>query len=194
MDSDKGKDKDKDKVREFRASHRFARVSPRKARYVIDLVRGLPVERALDDLRFSQKRATPMIAKVIRSALANATQEAGLETSNLFVAQALIDVGPRMKRFKARAMGRPRPRTRRFCHISVVLRELSPKDSSSKGKESKEKGKGTASSPLGPPEGTRSSPLGPPEGTRSSPLGPPEGTAASTPPKGTAKAPEQKKE
>ena len=115
---------DKDKDREFRACHRFARISPRKARYVIDLIRGLPVEKALDDLRFSSKRATPMISKVIRSALANATQEAGLETSSLYVAQALVDVGPRMKRWKARAMGRGRPRLRRFCHISVVLREV----------------------------------------------------------------------
>ena len=122
------KDKDQDKVREFRACHRFARISPRKARYVIDLIRGLPVERALDDLRFSQKRATPMIAKVIRSALANATQEAGLETASLFVAQALVDGGPRMKRWKARAMGRGRPRTRRFCHISVVLKEMEQKE------------------------------------------------------------------
>jgi len=113
-----------DKDREFKACHRFARISARKARYVIDLIRGLPVERALADLRFSLKRATPMISKVIKSALANATQEAGLETANLYIAQALVDVGPRMKRFKARAMGRPRPRMRRFCHISVVLKEM----------------------------------------------------------------------
>jgi large subunit ribosomal protein L22 len=112
-----------DNERQFRASHRFARISARKARYVIDLIRGLPVDRALDDLRFSLKRATPMISKVIRSALANATQESGLETSSLYVAQALVDVGPRVKRWKARAMGRPRPRMRRFCHISIVLQE-----------------------------------------------------------------------
>lgn len=117
-----------DKVREFRASHRFAQISPRKARYVIDLVRGLPVERALDDLRFSTKRATPMIRKVIRSALANATQEAGLETASLFVAEALIDVGPRIKRWKPRAQGRAYPRIRRTCHISVVLREITKKE------------------------------------------------------------------
>ncbi len=115
-----------DPVKEFRACHRYARISPRKARYVMDLVRGLPVERALNDLRFSLKRATPMISKVIRSALANATQEAGLETSSLFIAQALVDVGPQIKRFKPRAMGRAYPRIRRTCHISVVLREMMP--------------------------------------------------------------------
>jgi large subunit ribosomal protein L22 len=112
-----------DQVREFRACHRFARISARKARYVMDLVRGLPVERALSDLRFSTKRATPMISKVIHSALANATQEAGLEPGNLYVAQALVDVGPSIRRWKARAMGRPRPRKRRTCHLSVILRE-----------------------------------------------------------------------
>ncbi len=94
----------------------------------MDLVRGLPVERALNDLRFSLKRATPMISKVIRSALANATQEAGLETSSLYIAQALIDVGPQTKRFKPRAMGRAYPRLRRTCHISVVLREMLPEE------------------------------------------------------------------
>ncbi len=141
-----------DQDRKFSSCHRFARISPRKVRYVIDLIRGLPVERALDDLRFSTKRATPMISKVIRSALANATQEAGLETSNLYIAQALVDVGPRIKRFKPRAMGRAYPRLRRTCHISVVLREMDPqvqkaekekKASREKGKEkAKEKGRG----------------------------------------------------
>jgi large subunit ribosomal protein L22 len=117
-----------DQGREFKACHRFARISPRKARYVMDLVRGLPVEQALSDLRFSTKRATPMISKVIRSALANATQEAGLETAGLYVAQALVDVGPRIMRWKARAMGRPRPRMRRYCHLSVVLREAAAQE------------------------------------------------------------------
>src|SRR2546422_3248695 len=112
--------------REFKACHRFARISAREARYVMDLVRGLAVERALSDLRFSTKRATPMISKVIRSALANATQEAGLETANLYIAQAMVDVGPQIKRFKPRAMGRAYPRLRRTCHLSVVLREKKP--------------------------------------------------------------------
>jgi len=117
----------------FRASHRFARISARKARYVMDLVRGLPVEAALTDLRFSLKRAAPMITKVIKSALANATQAAGLEPEKLYVAVALVDGGPSVKRWKARAMGRPRPRIRRSCHLSVVLREKLP-DEKGKGR------------------------------------------------------------
>src|SRR5262245_14103309 len=112
-----------DQDRNFKACHRFARISPRKARYVMDLVRGLPVEQALNDLKFSLKRATPMISKVIRSALANATQEAGLEVANLYISQALVDVGPSIKRWKPRAMGRAYPRMRRTCHLSVILRE-----------------------------------------------------------------------
>jgi len=128
--------------REFKACHRFARISARKARYVMDLVRGVSVERALSDLRFSLKRASPMIRKVIRSALANATQEAGLETANLYIAQALVDVGPQIKRWKPRAMGRAYKRLRRTCHLSVVLREMKP-DSRKNGKA---KGKAEASS------------------------------------------------
>ena len=111
-------------ARQFQASHRFARIAPRKARYVMDLVRGLPVEKALSDLRFSLKRATPLIAKVIKSAVANATQSAGLEPSSLFIAQALVDVGPTLKRFKPRAMGRAYPRLRRTCHLSVTVKEV----------------------------------------------------------------------
>lgn len=143
-----------EKEREFKACHRFARISARKARYVIDLIRGLPVERALADLRFSLKRATPMISKVIRSALANATQEAGLETSNLYVAQALVDVGPRMRRFKARAMGRPRPRTRRFCHISVVLKEMTEKEKAARPKAAAAAGASAAGATAGEAKST----------------------------------------
>jgi len=117
-----------EEVKEFRSCHRFARISPQKARYVIDLVRGLPVERALNDLRFSLKRATPMVRNVIKSAIHNATQEAGIEAANLYIARAVVDDGPRIKRWKPRAMGRAYPRIRRTCHISVVLQELKKED------------------------------------------------------------------
>jgi large subunit ribosomal protein L22 len=135
-----------EKDREFRACHRFARISPRKARYVMDLIRGLPVDKALDDLRFSLKRATPMISKVIKSAMANATQEAGVETSSLYIHQAMVDVGPRVMRFKARAMGRARPRMRRFAHLSVVLRERKETEK----KERSKSGRRRAGEPAAP--------------------------------------------
>lgn len=113
-----------DTRQEFVATHRFARISPRKVRYVIDLVRGLPVEKALQDLRFCLKRGAPMVTKVVRSALANATQIAGLEASRLFISKAIVDGGPTFKRWKPRAMGRAYPRLRRTCHIQVALSEM----------------------------------------------------------------------
>lgn len=107
----------------FKAVHRFARISPRKARLVMDLIRGKRVEDALVTLRFCHRRASPMISKVVRSAVANATQEAGLSSEELVVWQASVDDGPRMKRYRPRAMGRAYPRVRRMCHLSVVVRK-----------------------------------------------------------------------
>ena len=106
----------------FKASHRFARISPRKARPVIDLIRGRPVEEAITLLRFSQRRASPMISKVLRSAMANATQKSGVEGEELVVWRAVVDEGPRERRWRPRSMGRAYPRLRRRCHISVVLK------------------------------------------------------------------------
>lgn len=107
----------------FKAVHRFARISPRKARLVMDLIRGKPVEEALVALRLCQRRASPMVNKVVRSAVASATQEAGLSSEELVVWRAFVDDGPRVKRFRPRAQGRAYPRIRRSCHLSVVLRK-----------------------------------------------------------------------
>jgi len=119
----------------FRASHRFARMSPQKARLVMDLIRGKPVEQAITTLRFSQRRASPMISKVLKSAMANATQKAGVEGSELVVWRAYVDEGPREKRWKTRSMGRAYTRLRRRCHLSVILKH----EPASKEKEPKEK-------------------------------------------------------
>jgi large subunit ribosomal protein L22 len=115
----------------FRASHRHARLSARKARLVMDLIRGEPVEKALVTLRFSPRRASPLIAKVVRSALANATQMAGLEGDDLVVWRAFVDGGTIMKRWKPRAQGRMYPRLRRTCHLSVALKQVPRKQSQS---------------------------------------------------------------
>ena len=109
--------------REYRASHRFARIAPRKARYVMDLVRDQPVERALEVLRFTQRRASPMIAKVIRSALANAVQEGGASPEDLFIKTAFVDEGPTSKRWRPRARGMAFPIMKRTSHLSVVVAE-----------------------------------------------------------------------
>ncbi|MBN1420730.1 MAG: 50S ribosomal protein L22 [Planctomycetes bacterium] len=108
---------------EFRACHKFARISARKARLVIDLVRGRRVNDALRELRFIHRRARPMIEKVIKSAVANATQVGGVEVENLVVAQAFCDEGPTFKRWCPRSMGRAYPILKRTSHITVVLRE-----------------------------------------------------------------------
>jgi len=112
-----------EKQREFFATHKFARISAGKARLVVDLIRGVDVEKALRDLSFCHKRASPMISKVLRSALANATQLEGFEADKLFISTAVVDEGPTLKRWRPRAMGRAYPRMRRTCHIRVAVSE-----------------------------------------------------------------------
>ena len=141
----------------FTATHRFARISAQKARLVMDLIRGVPVEKALTTLRFSQKRASPMIGKVVRSALANATQKAGLEGEDLVVWRAFVDGGPIMKRWRPRAMGRGYPRLRRTCHLSVVLKQVprkSPKRKAKPGAKGAAHSHGPAPAAPTPPSGT----------------------------------------
>jgi large subunit ribosomal protein L22 len=123
----------------FAATHRFARISAQKARLVMDLIRGEPVEDALTKLRFSPRRASPMISKVLKSAMANATQKAGVEGEDLVVWRAFVDSGPTSKRWKPRAMGRAYPRLRRTCHLSVVLRQVPKNDTPKKQGGSREK-------------------------------------------------------
>jgi large subunit ribosomal protein L22 len=131
----------------YSASHRFARISAQKARLVMDLIRGVPVEKALTTLRFSERRASPMIRKVLRSALANATQKAGLEGNDLVVHRAFVDGGPSGKRWKTRSMGRAYPRLRRTCHLSIVLKKAARKETPRKARRD---GK-AASQPAAPP-------------------------------------------
>ena len=106
----------------YKAVHKYARISARKARLVIDLIRGAPVESALLKLDFCHRRAAPMIGKVVRSAIANASQKAGMEAEQLVVWRAYVDEGPTMKRWRPRAMGRAFPRLRRTCHLTVELK------------------------------------------------------------------------
>ncbi len=107
----------------YRAVHRFARISARKVRCVIDTVRGLPVNDALVALRHMSRRASPMIAKVIKSAMANAQQKGTVDVDKLRVAEAYCNEGPSLKRWSPRAQGRVYSIKRRTSHIAVVLRE-----------------------------------------------------------------------
>ncbi len=127
---------------EFKASHRYAPLSARKARLVIDLVRGLPVNAALDVLGTSPRRAAVMINKVIRSALANAEHEKAVSANDLFVKTALINEGPLKQgrmRWRPGAMGRMNPFRKRTSHIHVTLGVVGADGKSSKGKATKTK-------------------------------------------------------
>ncbi len=103
------------------ASARFVRITPQKARRVVDMVRGLPVDDALSLLRFAPQAAAETVYKVLESAVANAVTNEGLDRASLVVARALVDEGPTMKRFRARAQGRASRILKRTSHITLVV-------------------------------------------------------------------------
>jgi large subunit ribosomal protein L22 len=107
---------------------RFVRVSPRKARRVIDLVRGRSVADALDILRWAPQAASEPVAKVIASAAANAQNNNGLDPATLVVATVYADEGPTAKRIRPRAQGRAFRIRRRTSHITVVVESRPAKD------------------------------------------------------------------
>jgi large subunit ribosomal protein L22 len=107
----------------YRAKHRFAPTSARKARYVVDLVRGLPVNQAMERLQYCPRRASSMVRKVLQSAIANAGQDLDVDANRLFVADARADDGPTAKRGKARSRGQFFGILVRQCHISITVRE-----------------------------------------------------------------------
>ena len=106
------------------AKHRFARIAPRKARLIMDLVRGRDVDDAITQLRFAKQRASGMIEKVIRSAVANANEQ---ETANirntLYVAKAWVDPGPVIKRFQPKDRGKAYAINKRTSHLVVTVDE-----------------------------------------------------------------------
>jgi large subunit ribosomal protein L22 len=104
-----------------RASARFVRVTPRKARLVADQVRGLSVPEAQTLLRFSSRGAAQDISKLINSAAANAETNHDLVADDLRVAEIFVDEGPVLKRWRARARGRATRVDKRTCHVKVAL-------------------------------------------------------------------------
>ncbi len=117
-----------EKIREFRAEAKFQRTSPQKAKLVLDLIKGLRVEQALNTVHFSTKRMAPVVEKVLRSAIQNAnyvSQEQGLDVDvdNLYVKTAVANEGPRMKRIRPAPMGRAFRYQRRLAHIVVTVAE-----------------------------------------------------------------------
>lgn len=109
---------------ECRAVGRFIGIPPRKARLVVDLIRGRGISQALDTMRYTKKYAARAIEKILKSALANAQHNHGSKNiDRLYVKEAFVDQGPTIKRFRPRAMGRANPIKKRSSHITIVLKE-----------------------------------------------------------------------
>jgi large subunit ribosomal protein L22 len=109
---------------EAKATVKYVRISPPKARRAVDLVRGRQVEEARRILRFSPLGASKTIEKALNSAVANAEQQPGVVAQNLVVDRAWVDEGPTLKRWRPRAYGRATKILKRTSHITLVVRSL----------------------------------------------------------------------
>jgi large subunit ribosomal protein L22 len=106
----------------FKATHKFARIAPRKARLILDLIRGRDVDDALALLKFSKKRAAVLVDMVVRSAVANAGEQEA-DTGALYVKEAWADPGPTIKRFQPKDRGKAYSIMKRTSHLVVTLDE-----------------------------------------------------------------------
>jgi large subunit ribosomal protein L22 len=118
---------------EVKASLKHLRMSPRKIRLVIDVIRKMPVDTALDQLRFINKLAAEPVAKLIKSAIANAISVYNLERGNLYIKEIRSDEGVMLKRWMPRAQGRATSIRKRGCHLNLTLAEI--KDSGKREKK-----------------------------------------------------------
>jgi large subunit ribosomal protein L22 len=126
---------------ETRAKLRHLRISPRKVRLVVDGIRGLEVEAALNQLKFVGQRAAMPLTKLIKSAVANAEHNHKLKENNLYIKEIRVDEGPSLKRWRPRAFGRASEFKRRTSHISLVLAEIKPTTHKKEDKEAKKESK-----------------------------------------------------
>jgi large subunit ribosomal protein L22 len=108
---------------EARAVAKYIRVSPQKARLVVDLVRGKNVDEAKKILQFTRKYSAGIINKVLKSAIANAKQNPNIDETILYVKEIFVDQGPALKRWRARAQGRAASIRKRMSHITIILDE-----------------------------------------------------------------------
>ena len=118
---------------EARAQARYVRVTPMKARRVIDLIRGLPAGEAQAILHFAPQAASEPVGKVLDSAIANATNNFKLDPDTLVVREAYVDEGPTLKRFRPRAQGRAYRIRKRTSHITVVVESVTADSARKKG-------------------------------------------------------------
>jgi large subunit ribosomal protein L22 len=106
-----------------KAVARTVRIAPRKVRLVVDLIRGKQIGEAISILKLTPKTASPVIEKVLNSAIANAEHNYDMDITNLVISEAFVDEGPTMKRFRPRAMGRASQILKRTSHITIVVSE-----------------------------------------------------------------------
>ena len=108
-------------TREVRAVAKYVRVSPSKARLVVDLIRNKSVAQAFEILRFCERAVAVDVEKVLRSAVANAENNNGMRAADLVVAKAFVDQGPTLKRIRPRAKGSASRILKRMSHITIVV-------------------------------------------------------------------------
>lgn len=109
-------------IKEARAVAKYVRLSPRKARCVVNTIKGKSVDEAFQILQMSPKKAARIVEKVLKSAVANAENNAKLSRDSLYISHCVVDDGPRMKRIWIRGRGRADIIQRRMCHITVVVK------------------------------------------------------------------------
>ena len=108
-------------VNEARATAKYVRIAPRKARLVVDQIRNKSVDRAQELLAFNQRAAAVPVAKVLNSAVANAENNHGMRGADLVIKSAYVDEGPTLKRYRPRAKGSASRINKRTCHITIVV-------------------------------------------------------------------------
>jgi len=108
---------------EKKAMGKYIRLAPRKIRIVADNIKGQPVEKAVNVLGFTPKKAARVLLKVLNSAVANAEQDPEVDVDTLYVKKVYVDEGPTMKRWRARAQGRAYRIRKRSSHVTIVLDE-----------------------------------------------------------------------
>jgi large subunit ribosomal protein L22 len=128
---------------EATAKARFVRVTPRKARRVVDMIRGLPADQAQATLRFAPQSASDPVGKVLASAIANAGQVSRLDASSLVVSRAWVDEGPTLKRFRPRAQGRGYRINKRTSHITVIVSDGGAADDRAENRRASNRREGT---------------------------------------------------
>lgn len=110
-------------IKTAKALTRNARISPYKVRQVLELIRGKSADKAVNILKFSNKKAARIVIKVLQSAMANAEHNYGMDLDKLYVYEAFADQGPVMKRFRPVSMGRAHPYVHRTSHVTISLGE-----------------------------------------------------------------------